>query len=65
MEDPYKKIWEDIAKAFTKESNMIVWLAKRTLTAKEFAEFVDEFSEKKNDDEIIGQWHKDNKGGSQ
>lgn len=53
MEDPYKRVWEDIAKALTKESNMILWLAKRTLTVKEFGEFIDEFSEKKDDDEII------------
>ena len=29
---------------------MIIWLAKRTLTAKEFTEFINEFAEKSNKD---------------
>ena len=50
MKDPYEKVWENISKSLTKLGNMIVWLAKRTLSVKEYMEFADEFTEKKNDD---------------
>lgn len=46
MTDPYQKFYESITKALNKQTEMIVWIAKRVLTAKEFAEFVDEFAEK-------------------
>ena len=46
MTDPYQKFYESITKALNKQTEMIVWIAKRVLSAKEFAEFVDEFAEK-------------------
>lgn len=46
MHDPYKNLFESISKALTKLSNMICWVAKRTLTSKEFDEFVEEFTDK-------------------
>ena len=57
MNDPYRKVHEDIAMALTKLSNMIVWLAKRTLSVKDYMDFADEFTEeKKNDtDEILSE----------
>lgn len=45
-EDPYQKAFDDIAKAFTKLRDMILWIAKRTLSAKDFEDFVNEFTEK-------------------
>ena len=50
MTDPYKQVFEDIVKALTNDSNMIVWLAKRLLSVKEFEEFINEFECKNNDD---------------
>ncbi len=49
MNDPYKKIFEDIVKAINKSNEMIVWISKRTLSAKDYIEFVNEFTEKKED----------------
>ena len=46
MEDPYAEVWEEITKAFNKHSKMIVELAARTLSVKDYKEFVDEFSKK-------------------
>ena len=54
MTDPYKKTWESIGKALSAQSKMILWIAERTLSAKEFKEFVDEFTEKHdNHDELF------------
>lgn len=39
--------FKDIAKCLDKLSRMIVWVAQRTLSAKEFIMFTDEFSEEK------------------
>ena len=50
MADPYRKAWESIGKALSVQSNMILWIAKRTLSAKEFEEFVDEFAKKPEGD---------------
>ena len=47
MKDPYLKLAEDINKAMTKLANMLDWIAKRTLTTKDYLEFVDEFSEER------------------
>ena len=49
MNDPYKKICEDIVKAINKSNEMIVWISKRTLSAKDYIEFVNKFTEKKED----------------
>ena len=53
--DQYKKAWESIRKALSEQSRMILWIAERTLSAKEFKEFVDEFAKKPEDnhDELI------------
>lgn len=47
MKDPYLKLAEDINKAMTKLAKMIDFVAKRTMTTKDYLEFMDEFSEKK------------------
>ena len=53
--DQYKKAWESIRKALSEQSRMILWIAERTLSAKEFKEFVDEFAKKPEDnhDELL------------
>ena len=53
MNDPYQMVFESFAKALTKCNEMIVWIAKRTLTAKDFTEFVEEFSEESDKDEVL------------
>lgn len=54
MKDPYAEVWEEITKAFNKQSKMIVELAARTLSVKDYKEFVDEFSKKAdNKDDLI------------
>lgn len=55
MTDPYKKTWESIGKALSEQSKMILWIAERTLSAKEFKELVDEFAKKPEDnhDELL------------
>lgn len=50
MKDPYEKAWEIIGEALSAQSKMILWIAERTLSAKEFKEFVDEFAKKPKDD---------------
>ena len=47
MEDPYKKLYEDLSKALTKLADMIVWVAKRTLSVSEFEQLVKEFEEER------------------
>ena len=49
MNDLYEKAWEAIEKALSAQSKMILWIAERTLSAKEFKEFVDEFAKKPKD----------------
>ena len=55
MNDPYEKAWESIGKALSAQSKMVLWIAERTLSAKDFKEFVDEFAKKPEDnhDELI------------
>ena len=54
MKDQYAEVWEEITKAFNKQSKMIVELAARTLSVKDYKEFVDEFSKKEdNKDDLI------------
>ena len=43
MTDTYEKAWESIGKALSAQSKMILLIAERILSAKEFKEFVDEF----------------------
>ena len=47
MKDHYLKLVEDINKTITKLANMIDFVAKRTMTTKDYLEFMDEFAEKK------------------
>ncbi len=47
MKDPYLKLAEDINKTIIKLANMIDFVAKHTMTTKDYLEFMDEFSEKK------------------
>ena len=59
--DPYKELYESAQQAFVKVGNMIVWVAKRTLTANEYEQFLKEFAEEKkkpNLDEIISEPNK-------
>ena len=54
MKDPYEKAWNSIGKALTAHGEMVLWIAERTLSAKEFTEFVNEFAKKQdNHDEIL------------
>lgn len=54
MNDPYEKAWESIGKALSTQSKMILWIAERTLSVKEFQEFIDEFVKKPdNHDELL------------
>lgn len=48
MKDPYKEVFEEIGNAFQKVNKMIVELAERSLTVKEFQEFVKTFDKKQN-----------------
>lgn len=43
--DPYERAFKDIEKILNKIFKMVVWLAERTLTTKDYKEFADEFSE--------------------
>ena len=49
MNDPYEKVWEQIGKILTEHVNMIVWIAERTLSVKDYKEFIDEFAKKPED----------------
>ena len=55
MNDPYEKAWESIGKALSAQSKMILWVAERTLSAKDFKEFADEFAKvpEDNHDELL------------
>ena len=48
MNDPYMKLSEDISNALIKLSNMICWLAMRTLPVKDYNDFISEFKEKQD-----------------
>lgn len=50
MADTYRKAWESIGNALSTQSKMILWIAERTLSAKEYKEFVDEFTKKPEGD---------------
>ena len=55
MNDPYKKVWESIGEALSTQSKMVLWIAERTLSAKDYKEFADEFAKKPEDnhDELL------------
>lgn len=50
MEDPYLKLYESLHKVIVKLADMICELAKRSLTAKEYLDFVKMFEEKPKPD---------------
>ena len=49
MKNPYEKAWESIGEALSTQSKMVLWIAERTLSAKDFKEFADEFAKKPED----------------
>ena len=51
MNDPYEKLFESISKALIKLSKMIVWIAKRALSVKDFEDFIDAFPEEGDEHE--------------
>lgn len=53
MKDPYAEVWDEIAKAFQKQTKMISWIAERTLSLKEYREFSDEFAKPKDHDDEL------------
>ena len=55
MNDPYEKTWESIGQALSTQLKMTLWIAERTLSMKDFKEFVDEFAKKPDDnhDELL------------
>ena len=54
MKDPYEKVWEEIRKGFNLNIEMIKWIAERTLSVKDYKEFIDEFTENHdNHDELL------------
>lgn len=61
MNDPYEKAWESIGKALSTQSKMVLWIAERTLSAKDYKEFVDEFAKKEDnhDKSTIADWIKE------
>lgn len=53
MKDPYEKAWDAIGKALAAHGKMICWIAERTLSAKDFKEFINEFMKPSDDDEDL------------
>ena len=55
MNDPYEKAWESIGKALSAQSKMVLWIAERTLSVKDYKDFIDEFTKKTEDnhDELL------------
>lgn len=54
MNDPYKEIFETISNTIKQQTDMIIWLAERTLSVKDFKELIDKYGDKNDDDEMIG-----------
>lgn len=54
MKDPYQKAFEQTGKVINQMYEMLLWIAKRTLSAHEFEEFTKEFSGSKKDGEQDG-----------
>lgn len=48
MKDLYEKMWDQIVKAFAEHNKMFLWIAERTLSAKDYKEFIDEFTKETN-----------------
>ena len=45
MNDPYEKVWKSIDENFKRTNKMIILLAERALSVKEYKEFAKEFEE--------------------
>lgn len=60
MKDPYEKVWKSIEETLSTQSKMVLWIAERTLSAKDFKEFVAEFATKPEDkrDKLLEFMHK-------
>ena len=50
MKDPYEEVFKEIGAAFKKQTDFIIELAKRTLSAKEFEEYFKTVNKKVNGD---------------
>lgn len=64
--DPYERTFKDIVEYINQVVDMVLWIAKRTLTVKDYTEFYEEFSEKERktpSDELIGMLKEDKKEG--
>ena len=53
MDDPYKEVFESFLKAIKQQTEMIVWLAERTLSVKEFKELIEKFGHEGDDDHLL------------
>ena len=52
MNDPYKEAFESMSNVLKQQTDMIVWLAERTLSVKEFKELIDKFGHENDDDQF-------------
>ena len=50
MNDPYTIMLDEIVKAIQKQTKLILRVAERTMSAKDYIDFLEEFKEKKGDD---------------
>lgn len=55
MKDPYEEVFEIISDAIKKQTDMIVYIAKHTLTVSDYEDFMERFrtDKKDSDDQII------------
>lgn len=51
MKDPYAEVFEAIGNAIKKQTDMIVFIAKHTLTVNDYESFIEEFRTDKKDSE--------------
>lgn len=58
IERQMRGVLDEVLKAFSHLAKMINWLAQRTLTVKEYAEFAEEFNKfsEEHADERISRW---------
>jgi len=52
MDDMYKDVFDSIAKALNTISNMVIDLAKQTLSVNEYTEFFEKYADKKDNDAL-------------
>lgn len=58
MEDPYAEVFDEIGNAIKKQTDMIVFIAKHTLTVNDYESFIEKFRSDKKDskrEQIINQ----------